>query len=301
MPAGARGRRRPRPGAPGFGDAAAGGGPPVQGGQAQSPPRRPRRAPGRRPRGHRGHRHRQRRPHRRRDPGPGPEAGPRTARRFPAGDRRRSPGGSGAFRRRAAAVAELLHLQEAVHARRSVPPPVVPGVRRREPQVARRPLRPHRPPGAAHRWAGENRHAHRVAVASRRRPPDHHHPLPQGRRAPLRRAGRLGGVAAPPARHRHRPARPGTGRAPGRRGRRRGPAGHPDQQRRPDGAALRRRVLGPGRRGERSPGPRSRRGRGLGQPGHHHVDPPRPADRRGRRGDFGIGYGVGCRVGFRRG
>ena len=60
-------------------------------------------------------------------------------------------------------------------------------------------------------------------------------------------AGRRG-LAAPAAGGRHRPARPGPGGRPRRRGRRGRPARHPDQQRRADGAPLPRRLRAAGAR-----------------------------------------------------
>ena len=58
-----------------------------------------------------------------------------------------------------------------------------------QPQQARRPHRPDRPPGPADRRPGQDRHVHRAPAAPRRRAHHHHHPLPQGRRPPLRRHG----------------------------------------------------------------------------------------------------------------
>ena len=156
---------------------------------------------------------------------------------------------AGRHRGHAAAVAGLLHLQEPLHRGRRVLPPALSRVRGVQPGQARGPHRPHRPPRAADRRARQDRHVHRAAAAPRRRAHDDHHPLPERRRAPVRRDARQRRLAAPAAGGRHRPARPGPGRRARRRGGRAGSAGHPDQQRGPDGAPLPRFLRGAGRGG----------------------------------------------------
>lgn len=182
-------------------------------------------APGRQDRArqgrHRGHRDRLRRAHRRRDAGRAPVVL-----------------GHGRDRGHTAAPQVLLHLQDPVRRGGRLLPPALPEVRRGEPGPARRPYRPHRAPGAAHRRPGQDRHVHRAAAAARRRPHHHHHPLPQRRDPPLQGDAGQRRVDPPAEDRRDRPARPGAGRRPRRLRRRRGPPGHPDQQRRADGAPL---------------------------------------------------------------
>ncbi len=105
-----------------------------------------------------------------------------------------------------------------------------------------------RPPRAAHRRPGEDRHVHRAAAAARRRPHDDHDALPERRRPALQRDGGQRGLDRSAADRRHRPARSAAGRRARRRGRGAGPARHPDQQRRPDRPALARGLRAPGRR-----------------------------------------------------
>ena len=170
----------------------------------------------------------------------------------------------GAIGGHAAALAGLLHVQEPLHRGRRVLPPALPGVRRVQPGQARRPHRPHRPQRAAHRRPRQDRHVHRAAAAPRRRAHDDHHPLPERRRAPLRRHAGQRRLAAPAARRGHRPARPGSGRRARRHGGRARSAGHPDQQRGADGAPLPR-LLRRARRGGAHPAAGTRR--------RHHLRP----------------------------
>ena len=123
-----------------------------------------------------------------------------------------------------------------------------PDVRGAAPRQARRPHRPHRTPGAAHRRPSQDRHVHRAAAAARRRRPDDHDPVPARRRPAVQRDGGLGRLAAPAACRRDRPARPVAGGLPRRPRRGAGPARHPHQQRRADGAPVARRVHAPRRR-----------------------------------------------------
>ncbi len=154
------------------------------------------------------------------------------------------------------AAALLLHLQDPVRRGGRLLPPALPAVREAEPRPPRREHRPDGPSGAAHRRPGEDRDVHRAAPAARRRPHHDHHPLPERRDPPLQGDAGQCGLAAPPEDRRDRPARPGPGRRARRLRRGRRPAGHPDQQRRADRAAL---AEGVQRAGRRRVGPAARR------------------------------------------
>lgn len=158
---------------------------------------------------------------------------------------------TGAFAGEPHQPARVLHLQERLHARRRLLPLALPRVRGSLARQARPAHRPDRQAGPAHRRPGQDRDVHRAAPAPRWRAHDDHDALPQGRDAPLLRDGGLGRLDPPAQDRRHRPARPHPGRRPRRRGHGGGPARHPHQQRRPDGAPLPRRLQQPRRASSR--------------------------------------------------